>query len=251
MLNGLDKKYYTVPQAQLFFRPEGGEEFVNLGNASDVTVQVDNSNIDIKSNEGPVARTDERIPNENTVTVSLTLQQLSEFNRAASLSSRVKTRSRSSTSGNTKTVNGVKAGSIYFVGSHQISNVSVTDGSGSVEYTKGTDYEVDLGSGLLHVLQIPDTADSDIQITYDEDELTERFEAEVGADPQMNGELMIRSTQRYGPKGILVLHRVDLQPSDSRAFVSGDENASVSLEGQALRDQTKPEDRQFGYEMEL
>lgn len=251
----LPNELYTIPKAHLLFRPDGDDDFQLLGDTDEIAIEPTVEEIERFTNEAGIRKLAVTITTQVDATVSFTLAQLSDINRALSLLGEVQELTQTNQVG--LTVNRTAPpheGEIIQLAGMQVENVVVEDGVQTTTYTEGDDYRVDYSGGFVQLLNVPVGADGDVVITYD-------TKAVLGADgfkqipiankSENRGTLVIRGTNEVGKRVMVTLHDVQLRPSGERNYVSAEEIDTIEIEGRVFRDETQPAGLELGYEQDL
>lgn len=254
----LGKKFYSIGKANIWFKPEGSETYTLLGDSDDVTVAFDVSTEERFSNECGLRTKVQEIVTEINGTVSMTLVQLTDTNRALSLLGEANTYTQAGAIGINETfTGGGEDGAIVNLSGSFVDTggtLTVTDGSTTVPYVLGTDFLLDDLSGAIQIINKPGGADGDLDVTYDTLAITatdEKSAIGIGAKSDNTGSLIIRQCQDFGPNVRLFLPIVQLRPSGDRSYVSETDFDTIELEGSILSDSTQPTGFELGEELLL
>ena len=127
-------------------------------------------------------------------------------------------------------------------------DVLVCNGTGTVVYTKTTDYTVDMDVGSILVLDAGSIAAGTIYLCYAAEKCTY---TRIGMldDAELEGELHFISDNPVGNNYELIFWRVNLMPTGETAFI-GDGWSSLAFEGEILKDETNHEDDPYGFIIE-
>lgn len=223
----LSNGFYQTPKAIAYFAefsdpndPTSFERFVRLGDMEAFSIEVSVEEEEVKSNEYPVSQTVDEYETDKTVNVSITLKQLSNVARAASLMGENGTQSQSEELEVVKDFLTVEPG-VYSLDAWSVTNVSATDGTGTA-LAEGVDFRVDRPSGQIEIV-------TPCEVTFDKPEITSGFISGIASGSGLRGTIVVRGVNEKGPRSQHVLKSVRLRPSGSRNLVTSD-TAPQSLE---------------------
>ena len=252
----LSNNLYSIPKAQILFKPQGVDTFELLGDTDDVTVEPTIEETERYTNEAGIRLLALTIVTQVDAEVNMTLVQLSDRNRALSLLGALENATQAAAVGKTKTITGVDTNDkIYQLdGDVDVDNVVITDGVAAVTYVEGTDYRVDRAGGFVQFIDLPAGADADAIITYDTVEILaadERAKIGLANRTENRGTLIIRGTNEVGPRLMLTLHDVQLRPAGERSYISETDLDTIEVIGRVFRDENQPTGLELGFEQEL
>lgn len=236
----LSNDLYVVPKAELLFRKAGTDAFVNLGDADAVTIEISVEEQERYANNLGVRTLVKRTVTQTDAAVSMTLAQMSNFARAASLMSDEDTESQAAQTGETFSVTMQESG-IYKLPHRMLKNVSIDSA------VEGVDYIVDSEAGFIESITLSGAK----TVTYDADAITGSFKAGVANNPTLRGEFVVRGVNQEGVKSMLTLHDVEIRPASARAFISETDFGSIELTGSAYPVAGKPAGCELGEEVTL
>jgi hypothetical protein len=254
----LGKKYYSIGKANIWFKPETEERYYLLGDSDSVDLSIEVEETDRFSNECGLRKKVQTIVTEINATITMTLVQLTDVNRALSLLGEANQYTQPGAVGvNEVFVGGGEAGAIVNLSGSFVDTggtLTVTDGTGLVSYTLGTDFLLDDLSGAIQVINKPVGADGDLDVTYDTLAITaaeEKVRIGLASKSDNTGSLIIRQCQDFGPNVRLFLPIVQLRPAGDRSYVSETDFDTIELEGSILEDSTQEAGFTLGEELLL
>jgi hypothetical protein len=256
ILRPLANSFYQIPKGVVHVFPFSDVDDKNsfskgfrLGDPESVTIEVAQEKTEIKSNEYGVSTTVAEIVTDTTVNLTLTIKQLSNLVRAASLAGSAGAMTQDAVTGGTLATNGK---GVYTTGKLNISSVSglIDDGGAGVAAVAGTDFVVHGPSGKIEVL-----TDDAIDFTYDAPAITAqdaRFLAGIASGGVFRGRVEITQVNSQGVKSLLVLHDFEPSVEGSRELItSGTDPVPVTLTGKCYPKSDEPAGRQIGYEVDI
>lgn len=250
--NALSNKYYSIPKAQLLFQPDGEEGFFLLGDADDFELTLEVEEQERRTNEEGVQKLVLTVVTSVDPVFTMTLMQLSDVNRALSLLGAVEAYTQAAAAAQEYTVTGFQVGRIYQLPHTNINPVGlvVTDTAEAVTFVAGTDYKIDLATGMVQVLADPG-GDGDMKVAYAalavvaDDGLVQIGVASKTANL---GKLIVRGTNEVGPQLELTLNQVQIRPAGGRQYISATDFDGIEIEGKVFVDSTQAEGYEFGRE---
>jgi hypothetical protein len=252
----LSDEGYSVPKAQLLFKPSGEDVYHLLGDADDVNVEITVEETERYSNIGGTRRLAKTIINQVDATLNMTLVQLSDLNRALSLLGEVTYDTQTADTGLTLSLTAPEHdGTVYALGKYDVSNVVVTDDAGTpVDYDLDTHYKLDAKTGKLQLISMPTGASGNVEVTFDcaevvaDDKLTK---IGIASKTENRGEVIVRGTNTVGPVLELTLHDVQLRPDGERNYISETDLDTIDVVGRIFADTSKPTGFQLGQERRI
>lgn len=248
---------YSIPKAQIFFKPDGTEYFRLLGDADDVTLDIKVSETERFTNESGIQELATTIVTKIDAELGLTLVQLNDLNRAIALLGDLTYDTQGATSGTADTIEDAVFDSVIYALSHRsidLSTVVVTDSTLAVIYDLDIDYKIDAAGGYIQLLKKHAGSDTDVVVTYDAQAVTTDEKAAligVGAKTSNRGELVVRGTNEVGARVELHLWDVQLRPNGKRNYVSESDLAKVEIIGRVFRDSTQAAGQELGTERKI
>jgi len=254
MLNPVSGNY-SIPKAFAWFRPEGQDHYEELGDTDGIEVNVEVERDERYDNRFGTRRVADSQITAINATLSLTLAQMTNRNRALGVMGSVGRQLQTAATAQTKTITVVDGQQMHAfdIGKLDLANVSVSDGGGTA--VLGTDYFLDAAAGLI---QFADTGT--YTVTYDCAAIaaaSNRLKTGIGGNPNIVGEILIRGTNDNGAKVLVRLWKVRLAPSGARGYVSESERGTIQVEGVLQADAAKAaaegdvNEYAFGYETTL
>lgn len=252
----LSNDLYSIPKAQLLFRPQGQETFELLGDSDEVTIETAVEETERFTNEAGIRLLAITIVTQVDATVNMTLVQLSDRNRALSLLGELDAAIQTLDATVVKNISDVLTNdAIYQLdGDFDVTITSITDGAGTETYIEGTHYRVDRAGGFVQFIDKPAGADDDAIITYSRPEVVaadERAKIGIASRTENRGTLIIRGTNEVGPRLMVTLHDVQLRADGSRNYISETDVDSIAIVGRVFRDENQPSGFELGQEQLL
>lgn len=254
----LSNDFYQIPKAQILFQPNGTGAMELLGDADDVTVNVNVDQTDRYSNEYGKKTLVDSIVNLVSAELKMTLVQLSDRNRALSMMSGLAYDAQSAVTDHLVTIASPDhTGKAYKLDHFDIDPeaVTVTDSTMSpIAYVEGTHYKIDTEAGIIQLIAKPVSATGSVKVTYDTVTITAddlRANLGIGSDSNIRGKIIIRGTNDVGPQAYVELHDVQLRPSKERAMISDTDLATLEITGAVFADPSQPSGFELGRERSL
>lgn len=251
----LSNDLYSIGKATIWFKPEGETDFDLLGDSDDVSIAIEVTDQDRFNNECGLRRLARTIVTEIDATVTMTLVQLSDLNRAFSLLGEVIEFTQSAVAANNEVqvgegTLGIKKLEFPFI---DAGTFVMTDGA-AVPYVIDVNFKLDAQSGYVQIISIPGGADADLDITYDVLAVVAadgKNKIGIGSKSDNRGTLIIRGCADVGPNVRVTLHDVQLRPSGDRTYVSETDFDTIELEGSIFLDTSQPAGFELGEELLL
>lgn len=251
----LSNDLYSIPKAQIMFKPSGEDNYILLGDADDVTIEPTVEETQRFSNEGGVRQLAKTVITQVDALLSMTLVQLSDTNRALSLLGLLEYHTQTTVTAHAIDLTAVDhADKIYPLEHIDVTNVVVTDGAELVTYTLNTDYRLDAKAGFIQLINMPVGADGDLHIEYDAptiDATDKLAKIGIASKTENRGALIIRGTNEVGPKVMVQLHDVQIRPSAQRNYIAETDFDTIEVEGQIFRDENQPAGYELGFERSI
>lgn len=249
----LSSDYYVIPKAQILFQPRGEEGFVLLGDADDVEVTIEVTEQERFTNEEGVRKLVKTVVTEVNPTMSMTLVQMTDRNRALSLLGEPTPYTQTAESGVEKVFEDIIIDRIYKLDHTNVdeTTIVVTDGAEAETYVAGEHFLLDALTGMIQIIGKPAGADDDVKIVYDglavvaADGLAR---IGVASKTENRGTIIIRGTNDVGPKTELTLWDVQIRPAGGRSYVGETDFDNIEIEGRIFVDPTKPSGFNVGQE---
>lgn len=244
---------YVIPKGFAFARFAGNDYFEELGDmdAFETTVEVERD--ERKDNRFGVARTSDSQVTDIGVSVSMTLMQHTNRNRALAVMGSNGVMAQTAAPALTKTITNTVANQFYGLDRFDVTITSVKNGT--VALVLGTDYTVDAKSGVIQPLKVFE----EFIVAYSCAAIlpaSNRLKTGVGGNPDIEAELLLVGNNLKGQKVHVRLWKVRLTPSSGRGYI-GNERAGIEIEGECLADAVKAlaegnsEEFAFGVEQTL
>lgn len=252
----LSNTLYTIPKAQVLFKPEGENSYLLMGDADDVNLAINIEENERYTNECGVRSLVKTVVTQKDAELNMTMLQFSNFLRAVSLLGQDNDFVQTASTGIIENFTAVQAGRMYNLANTHTdpATIDITDGTTLVAYVEGTDYEYDAKAGIVELISIPGGADADIIVTYDLLAVTaaeDVLNSGILAANEFNGAIIIRGCQDEGPEALIELHNVQLRPNAARNFIQDTDFDTVELIGKVLRDTTQAAGFELGFERDI
>lgn len=252
----LSNDLYSIPKAQILFKPEGQENFELLGDSDEVTIAINVEETERYTNEAGIRLLAKTIVTQVDAELSLTLVQLSDRNRALSLLGELTNEAQAADAAAVVNIADVETDDkIYQLDHFNITSItSVTDGIAAENYVEGTHYRVDLSGGFIQFIDKPAGADDDVVVTYVAPEVLAADEVRkigIASKTENRGTLIIRGTNEVGPRSLVQLHDVQLRPDGERNYVSETDLDTIEVIGRVFRDENQATGFELGFERDL
>jgi hypothetical protein len=238
---------YSLPRAQVLFRKQGTEKWINLGDVEAFSLTMETEFIERygKDSGSRVLRRSDLI--QKSCNGTMTLMQMTPAVRGMLFMSDPDSYAvQEAVTDAVVSITGVEAGGIYSLPHFDVSITSITDGAevDPVSYAEGVHFKVDRRTGFIEILAIPEgAAGADIEVTYDA--------AAVGADDKrqelgllsatsVRGTLFARGQGDIGPNDEVTLWDVEITPNGDVQIQGGDEYQQVELSLRVQADGTHP-----------
>lgn len=253
----LSNDLYSIPKAQILFKPDGADAFELLGDSDEVTIEPTVEETERFTNEAGIRLLAKTIVTQVDANLNMTLVQLSDRNRALSLLGELAYDTQPATlAHNQSLVAPDHADKIYKLDHEDIDpgSVTVTDGTTLVAYTLDVDYKIDTEAGFIQLINLPLGADGDVEITYDAVAIVTadgRAKFGIASKTENRGTVIIRGTNEVGPRVMIQLHDVQLRPSAARNYVSETDLDTIEVVGRVFRDDSQPAGFELGFERTL
>ncbi len=251
----LSNELYSIPKAQILFKPLGAEAYELLGDADDVTVTPTVEQTDRYTNESGIRTKVKTIVTQIDAVLAMTLVQLSNTNRALSLLGEATMDTQIAAVDQIFLIEDADYNDkIYKLPAFEIdpASVVVTDGNVvPVDLVLNVHYRIDVDAGFIQLIAKPVGSDTDVSVTFDALAVTaEDGRAKIGiaSKTENRGSIIIRGTNETGPRVLLHLHDVQLRPSGERSYISETELDTIAIEGSITRDDTQESGYELGYE---
>lgn len=250
----LSDDLYTIPKAQILFKPLGAPEYEILGDSDDVTLEMNVEETDRFTNEEGIRKLAKTIVTQIDPRLALTLVHLSDRNRALALLGMLEYATQTAAPGEVYLIEDVEEGGKLYKLPHimvSINSVESTDVV-PVPYVLNVNYRIDEENGIIQIIEKPAGANADVNVDYDAAAVVAgdlKAKIKIGASTSTRGAMIIRGTNDVGKQVTLYLHDVQLRPSAGRAYVSETDLATIELEGRVFVDETQPEGLELGYEL--
>lgn len=249
----LSNDLYSIPKAQLLFKPQGSETFELLGDSDEVTIETTVEETERYTNEAGIRLLAITIVTQVDAVVNMTLVQLSDRNRALSLLGELDAAEQTVDAAVVKNITGVDTNdAIYELdGDFDVTITSITDGAAAETYIEGEHYRVDRGAGFVQFIGQPAGADPDVIITYSRPAVIaadERALIGIASKTENRGTLVIRGTNEVGPRLKVVLHDVQIRADGERNYISETDLDTIEIVGRVFRDENQPTGFELGSE---
>lgn len=246
----LGSGFYQTPKAIAYFAafsdpndPTSYDTFVRLGDMDSFSIEVSVEEEEVKSNEYPVSQTVDEYETDKTTNVSMTLKQLSNVARAASIMGENGVQQQAEEMQVVKDFLTAEPGT-YSLDAWSVENVTAVDDMDAA-LVEGTDFKVDKASGMVEIM-------TPCTITYDKPAISEGFISGIASGSGLRGMIVVRGVNAKGPRSMHVLKNVRLRPSGGRDLITSDTSPqSVELTGKAFPVSGGDQRYAIGYERDI
>lgn len=227
---------HVLGAGEVYVDLDDGNGFRYLGDTPSFQFTMTSETLDFwKSDTAVAVKSDEaviRVDRSGT----LQLRDISPDNMALFLVGSKSVHSQTAASGETENIT-VNTGGIYNIGetaanpagARNLSNVSVTDQSGTPSYTEGTDYEVDTDNGMIQILASGSISDGDtITVTYDAAGVDWDL-VKSGSEAKKTAKVMFISKNRKGDQANYIMPEVELAPDGEFNLQSTEDWATMGF----------------------
>lgn len=241
----------SVPRANILLADVGTQAFTDVGDCENFTMSLEVEEIERygKNFSTKTLRKSDVI--QVNATISFEVVDFTKFIRSLSVGADDKGRfTQNAATAETKTFASVAPGKVYKVDHMGISSVTVSDGSGLVEYIQGVHVIVLNDTGYIQVLVKPEGADADMVVEYSAPAIVaddEKVMAGIASNMNIRKTIHVIGIGAIGQRDLLVLHDVQMRPEGDRAFVGEDDYATLTITGRVFADVSKAEGLQLGH----
>lgn len=246
---------YVIPKGFAFARFGDNDYWEELGDMDAFETSVEVERDERKDNRFGVARTSDSQVTDIGVTVSMTLMQHTNRNRALAVMGSNGAMVQASETTIEKTFQNTVANQFYTLDRFDVTNVVVT-GPTDETLALGTDYTVDAKSGLIQPLKVFTVFTVTYGCSAIQPATDVRLKTGIGGNPDIEAELILVGNNLRGKKVHVRLWKVRLTPSSGRGYI-GNERQGIEIEGECLADAVKAlaegnsEEFAFGVEQTL
>lgn len=210
-------------------QPEG---FRNVGNVSELSLNIDNTVFEHKESSTGARGIDLRIQQEVDAQVSATLESITAENLAVAIFGGTTATSAASVAAEVVTA---YSGKTVALAHMDVSNVVVNGSGGTPTHVEGTDYTVNPEHGSLNILESGSIVDaSDIEVDYDYADYN-TVSALTAAAPERWLRFEGLNTAQGNEPVVIDVFRFQADPLNDFPIIN-DEVAQMTLEGSALLD---------------
>lgn len=232
----LDNGLYELNRCEIMGRIPGTQELFQLGDAESATINVSSQKLARYRKNARVRTKAYEIVTQTDSTVSLTLMQRTQFLAGLMIMGLLKPVAQESATDATFVIQKVKKG-LYYLGKHDVSNVTLADESEST-WTLGTHYKiVDAPMGVIEIIAFPDGVEEDDEVTvkFDAAASPEGLnEGQIATKTEFTIELFIREVSEYAKPRFYQLYEVTFTVDGDVALIGGDEFSQWTITGSAL-----------------
>lgn len=239
------KNQYLIPRGRVYFDPYDASERLTgeipLGNCPDVTISIKTEKKYHYSSETGLSYIDDSWTTKVERTGKLGCDNFSPSNAALWLVGTVEKKTQSATPV-TGELRSVIPGRQYQLGVTQgnplgvrnVTAITVKNEAGDTSYEAGTDYNVDLETGRVQIIQGGGIAAGKVQFGYTPVAAT--FDSvKTGGKAELTGALRIVSDNAAGGNRDWYMPKVTLAPSGDLALVAeGDNNVAMGFDMEVL-----------------
>lgn len=222
---------YTLGRGKLYFKKDGTNGFLDLGNCPDFKINVDSETLEHFSSQEGLKKKDDEVVIEQSVMANFilddpTIENLELFFMSSAAASN--DQAADSLSAENVTVYLDKWVDIGYV---NLSNVVVKD-SGSVTYILDTDYKIDLKRGLIMAISTGSISDAETVLIDADYAATPMSDIHAATTTTVKGKLLFVGNPA---RGLIVDFEgyVSLKPSGDMGLIS-EEWAQMGFEAEFL-----------------
>ncbi len=237
---------YYIGGGELFIKPEGDSNFRYFGATQDFKINFNVDKIEHKSAEGELLVTDMEVVKEVKAEVSFITDDFQKDVLALAFGGEYVDKKQSSGSVTDQEFSGVIGGAVYELGYVKVSNVVVKykDGDNDVEAVEDVDYSVDYEFGRIEIAKGGAIDGKDIKVSFD------YASADLSYFTSLNNVSRIVSLEfiskpKKGKARKTIIHKVQLSLNGDYDLKTPDKFGSLNFKGKILKDETKPEGKQF------
>jgi len=122
-----------------------------------------------------------------------------------------------------------------------------TDGEDTpIAYTAGTHYELDAQAGLIKILAIPDTAGTDIEVTFTAGATTDTVRGALLSATDGRWDILFRGNEPRGTKVELFIPNARISPDGDISLI-GEEDTTIGYSVLGFSDSSQPTGFELGY----
>jgi hypothetical protein len=229
-------------------KPYGEEGYINLGSASEATLNAEYEYLEVQGNDDTAAYTLVREVKSRKGTISLSLQQKTPLAVAIANGDDNYKRyfTQDAVDAATKTIVNAEVGKVYLLGPKNVSVDTVAWGAGEMD--EGVHYRVDRRVGAVEILAKPAAAvGSDVTVTYDAAAIAAAAKVlDVGGlNGVIRGALYVRGVNQSGFRCEIFVHDVEFGPDGAQPLLSTGDADVVKITGQVFPADGQPEAFKF------
>lgn len=241
----------SIPRANVLIGDVGSNYMIDVGDVETFSLSLEVEEVERYGRNFSMKTLRRSDVIQVNATISMSVVDMTKFMRALSVASKDDSfYTQQAVTDNAVTFQNVAGGRVYKVPHMKLASVSVTDGSGLVEFVPGLHVVVLEDSGYIQVLNTPAGADGSMIVTYDAPAISssdDMLMAGIGSNFDIRKTVHVVGINAVGPRDMLVLHDVQMRPDGERAFQGEDDYAQLSITGRVFADPTKPEGFQLGH----
>jgi hypothetical protein len=243
-----DANNYVIGRGRAFFAPfvagtQNPGPFGYFGNTPELSITVTPQTLKHYSSEGGVKETDEEVTLQTDRSLKFMTDNISPENVALYFlgESEVIAVSSGAVSGEVIDGSRVKKGALFqlgfsstnLIGARDVTSVVIKDVTDATTYVAGTDYEVDLDSGLVKILEggAIDTGDT---LHADYSKTAHSYDRVLSGAVSISGAMIFKSDNPTGKNADFYLPYVRLSP-DGDYQLKGDEWQKLGFQGAVLK----------------
>jgi len=239
-------KNYFMGGGELFVKLPGSNVFKYFAQTDDFKASFKVDKVEHKNSESSVVTLDLEVVKEVNAEVKFTTSDLNKEILAIAFGGTYSETNQDSGSVTDEEIDGVEAGGVYEVGYTKISNVVVKykDGDDDVEAVEDKDYSVNYKFGLIEIAKDGALVGKDIKVSFD---YAKNVITEFSSLDDVSKEVTLQfvSDPLQGKAKKTTIHRVKLSIDGDFDLKSPTDVLKLSFSGKVLKDNTKPEGKQF------
>ena len=244
---------YNLGGGELYIKFPTEDNFRYFGATNEVKLSFSTDKLEHKNSESATLTTDLEVVKEVSAECSFTTEDLSKRVLALAFGGTYNETTQSSGSVTDEEHDGVIGGLVYDLAYKKVSNVVVkyTDDNGDDQTAvENTDYSVDYDFGTIEIAEGGAIDGKDIKVDYSYAEI-KQVEFSSLDNVSMEVSLRFNAKNQVGKPKQTLIHRIILALDGDYELKSSDKLNSLSFKGKVLKDETKPDGKQFVQTLQL
>jgi len=243
---------YNLGGGELYIKFPTEDNFRYFGATNEVKLSFSTDKLEHKNSESATLTTDLEVVKEVTSECSFTTEDLSKRVLALAFGGNYNETTQDSGSVTDEEHNKVIGGLVYDLAYKKVSNVVVKykDGDNDKVAVENTDYSVDYDFGTIEVAEGGAIDGKDVKVDYDYAKINQ-VEFSSLNNVSMEVSLRFNAKNQVGKAKQTTIHRIILALDGDYELKSSDKLNSLSFKGKVLKDETKPDGKQFVETLQL